>query len=70
MSKKLLKAHPLFALSKRSSLSWDVGVAGMREGGKRRLVIPAHMGYGRQGAPPDIPPNSDLQFDVELVKVH
>ena len=50
--------------------SWDIGVSGMREGGKRRLNIPAHAGYGRQGAPPDIPPNADLQFDIELVKVH
>eukprot|EP00050_Salpingoeca_kvevrii_P018415 m.74063 g.74063 ORF g.74063 m.74063 type:complete len:362 (-) comp8044_c0_seq2:177-1262(-) len=47
---------------------WDVGVAGMAVGGKRRISIPAKMGYGRQGAPPDIPANADLVFDVTLLK--
>jgi FKBP-type peptidyl-prolyl cis-trans isomerase len=40
----------------------------MRVGEKRRLTIPAKMGYGKQGAPPDIPPNSVLNFDVTLLK--
>merc|ERR1712059_223312 len=44
---------------------WDVGVMGMKVGGKRRLTIPAPMGYGTSGAPPDIPPNADLVFDIE-----
>jgi len=44
---------------------WDVGVLGMKVGGKRRLTVPAPMAYGAQGAPPDIPANSDLIFDVE-----
>jgi len=44
---------------------WDVGVLGMKVGGKRRLTIPAPMGYGSAGAPPDIPPNADLTFDIE-----
>jgi FKBP-type peptidyl-prolyl cis-trans isomerase FkpA len=44
------------------------GVTGMKEGGKRTIVIPAVLGYGATGAP-GIPPNTDLVFDVELVKV-
>ena len=46
---------------------WDQGLAGMKVGGKRRLVVPAPLGYGKAGAPPQIPPNSVLMFDVEVV---
>ncbi|XP_061997260.1 peptidyl-prolyl cis-trans isomerase FKBP53 isoform X2 [Rosa rugosa] len=49
---------------------WDVGVKGMRVGDKRRLTVPPSMGYGQRGAPPAIPPNSWLVFDVELVAVN
>ncbi|GMH19707.1 hypothetical protein Nepgr_021548 [Nepenthes gracilis] len=48
---------------------WDVGVEGMRIGDKRRLTIPPSMGYGTSGAPPKVPPNAWLVFDVELVDV-
>lgn len=48
---------------------WDDGVAGMRVGGKRRLLIPSDYGYGRDGAGGVIPPNASLVFEVELLAV-
>ncbi len=48
---------------------WDEGVPGMRVGGKRELIIPSHLAYGKQGVKKVIPPDSTLRFEIELLAV-
>jgi FKBP-type peptidyl-prolyl cis-trans isomerase FkpA len=48
---------------------WDEGVAGMKVGGKRTLMIPPQLGYGARGAGSVIPPNAELKFEVQLLEI-
>ncbi len=48
---------------------WQEGIPGMKAGGKRRIIIPASLAYGAQSPSADIPANSDLVFDIELIDV-
>jgi peptidylprolyl isomerase len=59
-----------FTLGKGQVITgWDQGIAGMKVGGRRELIIPAPLAYGSKGAPPTIPPNAALVFVVDLLAV-
>jgi FK506-binding nuclear protein len=68
---KCIEGQPLeFTLGAGEVIKgWELGLNGMKVGGKRRLQIPSKMGYGTQGSEPEIPPNADLTFTIELKSI-
>ena len=58
-----------FTVGKGVIDGWSQGVVGMKQGGKRQLVIPPSLGYGAQGSGNKVPPNSTLLFDIEVLKI-
>jgi len=65
------RKHPFsFVLGKGEVIAgWDEGIKTMKPGGMRVLILPPALGYGNQGAGPDIPPGATLLFEVELISV-
>jgi FKBP-type peptidyl-prolyl cis-trans isomerase len=60
-----------FQLGRREVIAgWDEGIKGMKVGGRRKLIIPSKLGYGGSGNPPRIPPDAELVFEVELLKIY
>lgn len=55
--------------TRRVIKGWDIGLMGMRVGGKRRLWVPAHLAYGERQIGAHIKPNSNLVFEIELLEV-
>ena len=70
-SSRVLRDTPLvFRLGATQVIKgWDLGLVNMCEGEQRKLVVPPHLAYGKEGSPPMIPPSATLVFDVELVKI-
>lgn len=63
------RGEPLTFGLKQVIKGWTQGVPGMQVGGTRRLIIPAELAYGKSSPASNIPPNSDLVFDIELVAI-
>src|SRR5450755_181696 len=62
------KGEPFeFTVGQGVIAGWSQGVVGMKKGGKRKLVIPSELGYGKNGSPPLIPGDAGLKFDIELL---
>jgi FKBP-type peptidyl-prolyl cis-trans isomerase len=59
-----------FTIGERQVIEgWEIGVVGMKKGGKRKLKIPPHLAYGITGSPPKIGPDATLLFDIELLEI-
>lgn len=70
ISSRDLKKTISFKLGTRKVMqAWNIGVAGMKVGGKRRLVVPSELGYGNKRIDDVIPPNASLILEVELLDV-
>ena len=69
-SANIYTAHCSFTIGAGEVIKgWDIGVKGMRVGGRRKLTIPAKLGYGKRGSPPEIPGDATLCFDIKLLAV-